>query len=66
MQELGATNPIFQQFNFRKFQNSNDLLVCPTDSPLAPFLLMRHLQVNFQEVSQTLTEGIVLKLQVFF
>ncbi|CDH93047.1 C2H2-type domain-containing protein [Caenorhabditis elegans] len=25
---------------------------------------MRHLQVNFQEVSQTLTEGIVLKLQI--
>lgn len=48
----------------KKFQNSNDLLVCPTDSPLAPFLLMRHLQVNFQEVSQTLTEGIVLKLQI--
>ncbi|CAI2351370.1 unnamed protein product [Caenorhabditis sp. 36 PRJEB53466] len=47
----------------KKFENSNDLLVCPADSPLTPFLLMRHLQVYLDEVPLTVAEGISLKMQ---
>uniref|UniRef100_A0A8R1HGS2 C2H2-type domain-containing protein n=1 Tax=Caenorhabditis japonica TaxID=281687 RepID=A0A8R1HGS2_CAEJA len=48
----------------KKFENSNDFLICPTDSSLSPFLLMRHLQVFLKEIPPNISEGIAVKLQI--
>lgn len=48
----------------KQFNNSNNYLVCPADSPLAPFLMMRHLQVFKDEMPLSTTEGIALKLLI--
>lgn len=47
----------------RKFDNSDDFLICPTNSPLAPYIMMRHLQVFIREMPSTVSDGISLKLQ---
>ncbi|CAL2040938.1 unnamed protein product [Caenorhabditis brenneri] len=61
--EAGVAKQFENSHVKRKFNNSNDLLLCPADSPLAPFIMMRHLQVYFQELPPTVTDGISLKLQ---
>lgn len=49
---------------YRKFENSNDMLICSVDSPLFPFLMARHLQVYLRELPQGMTDGICLKMLV--
>uniref|UniRef100_A0A1I7TDV9 C2H2-type domain-containing protein n=1 Tax=Caenorhabditis tropicalis TaxID=1561998 RepID=A0A1I7TDV9_9PELO len=47
----------------RKFNNSNDVIVCPTESRLAPFMMMRHLQIFIREIPSAVTDGISLKVK---
>ncbi|EFO93026.1 hypothetical protein CRE_10073 [Caenorhabditis remanei] len=48
----------------KKFNNSNNMLICPADSKLAPFLMIKHLEVYFEELAAPATDGIALNIVV--
>lgn len=48
----------------RRFDDSNNLLTCQVESPLAPFLMMRHIQVFCNELGNGATDGIGVNITI--